>query len=127
MSRIGSRRTGPERQVARALRERSISGWRRYRKIGGAEIDFAWPKERIALYVNGCFWHGHGCGRGKIPKTRHSYWRAKLEGNVERDARQLEALEQGGWTVFVVWECDLKSDVFPETIGRLEECLNWKR
>lgn len=123
MSRIGSRKTGPERAVARALRERGLTGWRRNRRVGGVELDFVWPGKRVALNVNGCFWHNHGCGRAHLPKSRHSFWRSKLSGNAERDARQLEVLSGNGWTVFVVWECSIKDGRLGETLDELGRAL----
>lgn len=123
MSKIGSRRTAPERHVARALRERRLVGWRRDRKVGGVELDFVWPRLQVAINVHGCFWHGHDCGRARIPKSHHSYWQAKLAGNVERDARQLEVLMENGWTVFIIWECDLKTPSFARTMDLLGERL----
>lgn len=123
MSRIGSRHTKPEKAVAKELRERGLKGWRRYRKVDGIELDFVWSRQRIAVNVNGCFWHGHDCDRAGMPKSRRSFWRSKLEGNVERDARQLEILTGNGWTVFVVWECWLKDAPFAETMDLLQECL----
>ncbi len=64
---------------------------------------------RAVVFVHGCFWHRHeGCALARTPKSRVEFWKAKLDGNRDRDARKLEALSQAGWRVCVVWECELK-------------------
>lgn len=107
MRSIKSRNTGPERKVAAALRLAGITGWRRYRRVCGIEVDFAWPRQRVALFVQGCFWHAHQpCFR--LPKTRRAWWRTKIGRNVARDRRQRYTLvNEGGWRVLKVWECQL--------------------
>lgn len=61
------------------------------------------------MFVHGCFWHRHeGCSLARMPKSRVEFWRSKLDGNQERDARKIKALLEAGWRVFVVWECELK-------------------
>ena len=67
------------------------------------------PRHRVAIFVNGCFWHRHrGCKYTTTPKTRPEFWHAKFEANVERDRRKMEQLEEAGWRVITVWECSLK-------------------
>lgn len=106
MSRIRSKGTGPERALARALRRQGVTGWRQQRKLFGISVDFMWRAERVALMVNGCFWHAHaGCFR--LPRTRRAWWRHKLFGNAERDRRQTTIMREGGWHVVKVWECAL--------------------
>ncbi|RJO69517.1 MAG: DNA mismatch endonuclease Vsr [Myxococcales bacterium] len=71
--------------------------------------DLTFRKAKIAVFVNGCFWHGHSCKRGKrIPKTNRDYWKKKIGRNVERDKRVRAELKASGWRVCVVWECDLE-------------------
>lgn len=71
--------------------------------------DLVFRSRRAVVFVHGCFWHRHeGCSLARLPKSRVGFWSEKLEGNRERDARKIEALEQAGWRVFVVWECELK-------------------
>jgi DNA mismatch endonuclease (patch repair protein) len=65
------------------------------------------PTYRIAVLVHGCFWHGHGCPRGRRPATNTAFWAAKLDANAERDRHTLTALQDLGWSVRVVWECEL--------------------
>ena len=71
--------------------------------------DIVLPKERLAIFVHGCFWHRHdGCSRASIPATRPDFWDAKFRRTVERDAEQTAALEALGWRVAVIWECEIR-------------------
>lgn len=71
--------------------------------------DILMPKYKAAIFIHGCFWHGHGtCLR--LPKTRKKYWREKIEGNAARDVKNQRRLRRAGWRVFTVWECKLKKD-----------------
>lgn len=105
MSGIRSKGTKPEVLVRRAL---FAAGYRfrlHRRDLPGAP-DVALPGRKVAIFVHGCFWHMHaGCKNAKLPATRRDFWRAKLEGNVERDRRSVKALQSAGWRVLVVWEC----------------------
>jgi DNA mismatch endonuclease, patch repair protein len=108
MSGIRSKDTKPEMIVRRALHKAGF----RYRLHDGrlpGKPDIVLPKYRTVIFVHGCFWHGHLCKDFKWPKSRVEFWRAKIEGNVARDARNLELLERAGWRVAVVWECSIKS------------------
>src|SRR5438046_816449 len=67
--------------------------------------DLVFPRMRKVIFVSGCFWHRHGCGRCRIPATRRGYWVKKLERNAERDERVQRALRRQGWRVLVIWEC----------------------
>jgi DNA mismatch endonuclease (patch repair protein) len=68
--------------------------------------DLAFKNRKIAVFVHGCFWHGHpGCAKARIPKTRTEYWRAKIIANKSRDRRVETKLRKLGWRVFVVWQC----------------------
>jgi DNA mismatch endonuclease (patch repair protein) len=70
--------------------------------------DLVFPSRRKAIFVHGCFWHRHHCAMGdRMPKSRVAFWRRKLEGNRARDALRRRALRRLGWTVLVVWECQL--------------------
>jgi DNA mismatch endonuclease (patch repair protein) len=108
MSRIPSRNSGPERAVVAALRRWGPPGWRRHFRAAGIELDVAWPRAHVGLLVNGCFWHGHDCGRSRMPKTRRRWWRAKLLGTVARDRRQRAKLATLGWRVVTLWECEIR-------------------
>jgi DNA mismatch endonuclease (patch repair protein) len=122
MSRIAGRNTKPE-LLLRSLLHRAGFRFRLHVKNLPGRPDIVLPKYRIAIFVHGCFWHRHpGCRNATMPSTRPEFWAAKFEGNVERDARNAAALEEAGWTVFTVWECDLKSD--PQSaVRRLSETI----
>jgi DNA mismatch endonuclease (patch repair protein) len=107
MSRVRS--TGnqtTEKRLASLLHEAGLTGWRRHQFLPGRP-DFAWPKISVAVFVDGCFWHGHDCGRKVAPKTNAEAWKEKIERNQVRDRRATRLLRQRGWRVFRIWECQL--------------------
>ena len=106
MAAIGSRGTAPELALARALRKARVRGWRRHERVLGHEVDFSWSREKIAVLVHGCFWHG--CAHARMPKTNRAFWRKKIVSNRARDRRQTRILRENGWMVFTVWECVLR-------------------
>jgi DNA mismatch endonuclease (patch repair protein) len=71
--------------------------------------DMVFPKLKVAMFVHGCFWHGHECRRGALPASNREFWRAKIQSNRERDRQMRAKLEQLGWTVEVIWGCEAKS------------------
>jgi DNA mismatch endonuclease (patch repair protein) len=108
MRRVKGRDTGPELIVRRAL-TRLGARYRLHRKDLPGQPDVVLPGRRLALFVHGCFWHGHDCARGaQVPKQNRDYWLAKVRRNRERDARNQAALEADGWRVETIWECELK-------------------
>jgi DNA mismatch endonuclease (patch repair protein) len=95
-----------EMRLARLLRKFRICGWRRnYRLMG--KPDFVWPKHKVAVFVDGCFWHGHNCGRNLKPKYNATMWRKKIAANRRRDRRNTRNLRATGWSVVRIWECIL--------------------
>lgn len=108
MARIrGKGNKDTELRMIALFRECGITGWRRHQKLQG-KPDFVFRRERIALFVDGCFWHG--CPKPKhapLPKTRAEWWAAKLARNKARDREVTRALRNAGWTVLRIWECDL--------------------
>ena len=108
MRRVKGRDTGPERRVRRLLWSLGAR-YRLHRKDLPGNPDIVMPGGKLALFVHGCFWHGHGCARGaRVPKQNRDYWVAKVARNVARDAKSREALAALGWRVETIWECDLK-------------------
>jgi DNA mismatch endonuclease (patch repair protein) len=108
MARIKSRDTQPELLLRRLLTGLGAR-YRLHRKDLPGSPDVAMPGRRLAIFVHGCFWHGHDCARGsRVPKTNRDYWLAKVGRNKARDARNVADLEAGGWRVETVWECQMK-------------------
>ena len=70
--------------------------------------DIVFPARRSAIFVHGCFWHGHHCKAGKLPETRTEFWREKIARNRDRDIRNVAELEAEGWRVLTVWQCELR-------------------
>lgn len=103
MSRIRSKGTSPERVIESSLRALGL----KYRKqFGPARADFAFPREKVALFVDGCFWHG--CSRHYVaPVNNAAYWRRKLANNRSRDRQSRSGLKASGWVVIRVWEHSL--------------------
>ncbi|WP_377809007.1 very short patch repair endonuclease [Azospirillum sp. A29] len=118
MSRIRGRDTKPEFVVRRLLHGLGF----RYR-LHGTDLpgrpDIVLPKWKTVVFVNGCFWHGHGCRLFKWPATREEFWRHKIGRNVERDAETRRKLDELEWRVVNVWECALKGSerLRPEELG----------
>ena len=108
MSGIKGKNSLPEMLVRKALFAMGYR-FRLHRRDLPGTPDIAMPGRRIAIFVHGCFWHGHDCARGaRVPKANRDYWVAKVGRNVARDAVSRDALEAAGWRVETVWECDLK-------------------
>lgn len=109
MSRIKGRDTQPEKLV-RSLLHRMGYRFRLHRKNLPGKPDIVLPRHRKIIIINGCFWHGHpDCKRSARPATNREFWNEKIDKNVARDARNLEALAELGWAVLVVWQCETKN------------------
>lgn len=112
---IGPRDTVPELVVRRLLFARGFRYILHDDRLPGCP-DIVLPRYRVAVQVHGCFWHGHtGCKHFKIPGTRTRFWRSKISGNAERDARNAAKLIAAGWRVLFVWECATRGN--PERIA----------
>ena len=126
MSRIRGRgNKATELALAKLLRRNKITGWRRHLEIRKAESgnqkfkvrpDFVFPKDRLAVFVDGCFWHG--CPKHATrPKNNRLFWKGKLAGNQARDRVVNRNLRRAGWRVVRIWECDLAR--------RPGSCVRW--
>lgn len=105
MAGIRSQDTRPEMLLRRAL-HRDGFRYRLHDKRLPGRPDMTFPRYRAALFVHGCFWHGHaGCRYFKVPSTRREFWVDKIDSNRARDQQVLQALEAAGWRVGIVWEC----------------------
>lgn len=95
-----------EQKLIRFFSENNITGWRRNYPVKGRP-DFVFVKERVAIFVDGCFWHGHDC-RNTKPAANVEYWKKKRERNICRDKEVTAMFERRGWKVIRIWECELK-------------------
>jgi DNA mismatch endonuclease (patch repair protein) len=107
MARIASRgNKTTEIRLASLLKKAALTGWRRHYRLSGRP-DFVWQASKVAVFVDGCFWHGHNCGKNLEPKTNASAWRNKIRKNRTRDLINNKYLRKKGWTVLRIWECKL--------------------
>ena len=118
MSHIRSTNTKPEEKVRKYLFSKGLRYRKNVRSLPGCP-DIVLPKYKTVVFVNGCFWHQHDCGRFVWPSSNEEYWRKKITRNVERDKETHHALETAGWKVIDVWECELKKNVAEENLRRL--------
>jgi DNA mismatch endonuclease (patch repair protein) len=107
MSRIRGRDTGPELVIRRGLHARGYRYLLHNKDLPGRP-DMVFSKRRAALFVHGCFWHGHDCQLFRMPATRADFWALKIATNRSRDVKVRAALEATGWRVLTVWECSLR-------------------
>jgi len=119
MAAVRSKNTKPELLVRRKLHARGYR-FRLHRRDLPGTPDIVFPSRKSVIFVNGCFWHGHACPSGSLPATRRAFWKAKIDRNKDRDAKNRGELEAGGWSVLVVWECDLRQ---PGAVDRIASWL----
>lgn len=127
MSLIRSKDTKPELAVRKAV---WAAGFR-YRLHGKGlpgKPDLVFPALRTVVFVHGCYWHGHSCQKGRIPKQNSAFWRDKFAANKARDQKNARSLRRAGWSVVTVWECSLATARSRErTISKLLDTLASKR
>jgi DNA mismatch endonuclease (patch repair protein) len=122
MARVRSRgNKTTEQRLVGVLRREKITGWRRKNSLPG-HPDFVFAEIKLAIFVDGCFWHGHTCKRNLTPKRNASLWRRKIVGNKQRDARVNRNLRANGWRVLRIWECELQQKP-TVCISRIEKAL----
>jgi DNA mismatch endonuclease (patch repair protein) len=123
MSRIRGRDTRPELVLRRILHALGL----RYRLQGKGlpgTPDLVFPRHKVVVFVHGCFWHRHaGCKIASTPKSNTAFWTEKFAKNVARDARMASSLEQLGWRVLVVWECELANSAKAQATGEIVASL----
>ena len=116
--------TKPELLVRQRLRAAGLTGYRLQWKKAPGRPDIAFPGRKIAIFVNGCFWHRCPHCNPSTPKRNTEFWEAKFRRNVERDARAITELKELGWTPITIWECELKRDKIDETMARVIATIN---
>ena len=110
-----------EIKLIQVFAENGITGWRRNYQVKG-HPDFVFPKRKIAVFVDGCFWHGHDC-RNTRPSDNQEYWQKKRERNIQHDLEVTELFEKRGWTVIRIWECELKKKNADVLMNKLSPLL----
>lgn len=106
MQAVKQKNTGPELAVRKLLYSHGYR-YRLHRRDLPGRPDIALGPKRKAIFVHGCFWHGHDCPKGQLPKSKLNYWGPKIEANKERDRRKQRELEELGWDVMTIWQCEL--------------------
>ena len=118
MSHIRSTNSKPEEIVRKFLFSKGLRYRKNVCKLPG-KPDIVLRKYKTVIFVNGCFWHKHDCGRFVLPSTNIEYWTKKINGNVNRDKLHLDQLQAQGWKVLIIWECQLKKSVLEDNLNIL--------
>ena len=125
MSCVKSKNTKPEIWVRKYLFACGFRYRINVKKLPGTP-DIVLPKYKTAIFVNGCFWHGHkNCRYFVIPKTRTEWWLDKINRNIDRDQANILALKKSGWRVITIWECQLKPAIRDDTLLNLSKITRW--
>lgn len=123
MSGIRAKNTSPEVLVRKILFSKGHRFRLHRRELPGSP-DIVLPRHHVAIFVHGCFWHMHaGCRLAKMPQSNVTFWRKKLEGNRERDQKNIQQLVDLGWRVLVIWECATKNDSLLSKLA--DEIVTW--
>ncbi|MEM6898561.1 MAG: very short patch repair endonuclease [Pseudomonadota bacterium] len=122
MRRVRGAHTKPEIFVRKWLHKNGYR-FRLHRKDLAGKPDIVLPKFKATIFVNGCFWHGHDCPRGKRPSSNTEFWNKKLDRNIQRDQANYADLKANGWHVLILWECDLRKR-HDHTLERLRHSLD---
>lgn len=120
MSRIKSENTKPELLLRSALHKDGLRFWLHYKLPGRPDIVFT--RKKLAIFVNGCFWHGHKCKMDHVPKDNSEFWQKKIENNIKRDFKVYNILENDGWTIYISWECLIINNLLDE-VKNIENLL----
>lgn len=126
MAGIRSANTRPERMIRSALHARGFR-YRLHPRALPGRPDIVLPRYRAAIFVHGCFWHGHDCGLFRLPGTRPEFWAEKIRRNRQRDAAVMSELVATGWRVLTIWECAIRRrrGMVPEPV--IDEAVSWLR
>ncbi|MBI1747277.1 MAG: DNA mismatch endonuclease Vsr [Acidobacteria bacterium] len=110
MAKVLSKNTSPELAVRRAIHSAGHR-FQLYRDDLPGRPDLVFPRHKLAVFVHGCFWHGHNCKRFRMPSTHSTYWKKKIHRNKQRDKRAAAMLRARGWKRVVIWECKLAQGI----------------
>ena len=111
MSLIRAKNTKPELMLRKALYQSGLRGYRLHWKKAPGRPDIVYPKDKLAIFVHGCFWHRCPYCNPSFPKTHTEFWEEKFRKNAERDQRKIKELQDNGWKVLVFWECQIKDNL----------------
>jgi DNA mismatch endonuclease (patch repair protein) len=126
MAGIRNKNTAPEMLVRKALHARGFR-FRLHLKDLPGKPDLVLPKYHAAVFIHGCFWHGHDCPLFRLPKTRPEFWAKKIDGNRVRDLRTIDALTSSGWRSFIIWECSLRGQGSASLQRTFDTVSDWIR
>lgn len=107
MQSVGQKNTGPEVTVRKLLHSLGYR-FRLHRKDLPGTPDIVFPGRKKVIFVHGCYWHGHECNKGRLPKSNLEYWKQKIDRNRERDIETYRRLTDCGWKVMTIWQCELR-------------------
>jgi len=124
MAGIQGKNTKPEMLIRKGIHRLGLRFLVHDKRLPG-KPDLVFPRWQAAIFVNGCFWHGHDCRLFKLPSTRTEFWQDKISTTKERDRTAIKKLEDSGWRVLTVWECQIKGRPAEEIESVLQRCRNW--
>lgn len=110
MSKISGKDTKPEILVRKHLFSNGFRYRKNVKELPG-KPDIVLPKYKTIIFIHGCFWHGHTCKAGRLPKTNYEFWNKKISSNLIRDKKNILELEKKGWKVIIIWQCELKNQI----------------
>ena len=124
MSHIKSKDTSIELLVRRRLFSMGYRYRVNYKALPG-KPDIVFTKKKVAIFIHGCYWHGHDCGSryAHYSQSNKAYWGPKIERTIQRDQEHIQALEANGWTVVVLWECQIRQ-IFDQTVEFIVKTLS---
>ncbi len=123
MSKNKSKNTKPELVLRKEMWRNGVRGYRLHWKKAPGKPDIAFPGKKIAIFVNGCFWHRCPHCLPHLPKSNVDFWKNKFEKNVERDKKKREQLAQIGWETITIWECQIR-DQLDDQIDRIKQVVS---
>lgn len=123
MSSIKGKDTKPELILRKALRKSDLVGYRLHWKKAPGSPDICYPGRKIAIFVNGCYWHRCPLCNRPLPKTNTDFWEQKFTRNIERDRLKVQQLEEKNWAVLTIWECEIRKDL-PKQVLKVQKLLN---
>jgi len=124
MAAVKSKNTEPELNVRKALYARGLRYRLHNKKLPG-NPDLVFPKYKAVIFINGCFWHHHGCRLSQIPKTNYEFWLKKLNENARRDELNIAKLQSLEWKVKIIWLCMLKNKKVFYSEKQVDEVIKW--